>query len=199
MGKFTYLVIHCADTPKEMEVTKEMLQEWHMGPCDQPDGSVRYREKTYPSRDDLPEEYLNGKCIRELKGNGWARLGYSNLIHRDGQNEIITPYNYDDIITDDEMTWGATGVNAVSRHICLVGGKLKPFIIPPLEFLSLFTREQWLSLRDEVQKTIAYLPNILVGGHYHFNKKNCPNFDVHKFMLGIDRPGNSYETKKQYL
>ncbi|MGM0527281.1 MAG: hypothetical protein ACQERS_02625 [Bacteroidota bacterium] len=66
---------------------------------------------------------IAGQHIEILKGRGWDRLGYSDLFKRDGSVINLTPYNGDDIIQAHEMTWGAAGVNGISRHIVLEGGR----------------------------------------------------------------------------
>lgn len=194
MGKLKYLVIHCSATPATMTVTKEMLKEWHMGPCDKSNGQVEYLERMYPSRAALPKDIINGKPVAKIIGRGWARLGYSMLIHRDGTKEILTPFDGDDIITNDEMTWGATGINSISRHICLEGGGSVEVI--EKKFSTLFTPAQLTSLLDVIEDEISKCPTILVAGHNNFASKACPGFDVQQFMLNNDMEENCYEPKK---
>lgn len=193
MGKIKYLVIHCSATPAIMTITKGMIEEWHKGPRDIGPDKVEYLEKIYPSRKALPDEFINDKPIEKLQGRGWARLGYSMLIHRNGTKEILTDYNGDDIITNDEMTWGATGINSVSRHICLEGGGTQDKIE---KFSTLFTPAQLSSLLDVIEDEIGKCPTIKIAGHNNFAKKSCPNFDVQQFMLNNDMEENSYEPKK---
>ncbi len=150
MGKLTYLVIHCLDTPPNMHVTKKMLQDWHMSP--------------------------------KPRGRGWDRLGYSDIIHRDGTVENVTAYDGDDLVESDEITWGATGVNSVSRHISLEGGKGEN---PTKEFGEMFTPEQANSLVKYVKDFLSKHPTCKIAGHYNFAAKPCPNFNVRKFFLGF--------------
>jgi len=193
MGKLKYLVIHCSATPATMTVTKGMLEEWHKGPCDQSDGGVRYLEKNYKSRADLPEDIINSKPILHLKGRGWARLGYSILIHRNGMKEILTPFDGDNDIENDEITWGATGVNSISRHICLEGGGSNSKIE---QFSTLYTEAQKITLIRTIKEEIEKCPTLLIAGHNDFANKTCPNFDVHKFLLNNILEKNNYEPKK---
>ena len=58
MGKLKYYVIHCAETYPETIVTKEVLDEWHKGPRNNPDGTVTYLGKVYPNRFQLPRDLL---------------------------------------------------------------------------------------------------------------------------------------------
>ncbi len=187
MGKLTYLVIHCADTPAKMEVTPGMLEEWHKGPRDLDNGKVKYLGKVYNSRRVLPKHLINGIPIRQLIGRGWDRLGYSDILHRDGKTENLTPYNNDDIITSDEMTWGVAGINSVARHLVLVGGK------GPLgTFDDYFTQDQDEGLFCYCKRTILHHPNITIVGHNQFDIKPCPGFFVYDWLMdhGIERFGN---------
>lgn len=177
MGKLKYYVIHCADTPPGMEVTKGMLEEWHMGPNDQVDGTVKYKGKIYRSRKSLPNEFLNGYSIAYLRGRGWNRLGYSELIHRNGKREVITPYNEDAFVENDEMTWGVAGYNAVSRHIMLAGGKGQLN-----RFSDHFTQDQEATLLQCIKRTILHHPDITIVGHNQLAVKRCPSFNVYDWL-----------------
>lgn len=139
MGKYTFLIIHCTDTPKDRKVTRADLEQWH------------------------------------LKGRGWDRLGYSDMIHLDGTIENLVPYNDNDIIENDEMTWGCAGKNSVSRHVVIVGGKGGDHR----------TAAQNRALENYIKKTIRKHPYIKVAGHYQFSNKVCPNFNVTEFCEEI--------------
>ena len=145
MGKLKYLVIHCTDTPPKMEVTPEMIRDWHMSP--------------------------------KPKGRGWDRVGYSDLIQRDGDLINLTPYNEDDNITSDELTWGAVGFNAIGRHIVLAGGKGSLSA-----FADYFTDEQEKTLLDYLQTAILRHPDILIIGHNQVAEKSCPGFYVYDWL-----------------
>ena len=176
-----------------MTVTKEMLREWHMGPCDQPGGKVRYLGKDYSSRAELPRDTINGKLVARITGRGWDRLGYSVLIHRNGAAEIVTPFNDDDQITNDEMTWGATGVNSISRHICLEGGGDESEIQP---FSVLFNIEQRFALLKIIKDEIKKVPALKIAGHNNFATKLCPGFDVKQFLIKNNFNDYTYEPQK---
>ena len=177
MGKLKYYVIHCSDTPARMEVTKAMLEEWHMGPCNMDDGTIQYKGKAYRSRQALPKEFLNGNSIAFIKGRGWDRLGYSEVIHRNGTNEIVTPFDEDQFVESDEMTWGASGFNAVSRHLMLVGGKGEL-----MSFGDHFTEDQETMLLQRIKRMILHHPDITIVGHNQLSIKKCPGFDVYKWL-----------------
>lgn len=116
-------------------------------------------------------------------GNGWNRLGYSDMIHWDGTLENLTPYNEDDIIDNDEMTWGCSGKNSVSRHICIVGGQnIKGGIDDTL------TVYQFFILWKYIRKFLKFHPNCRIAGHYHFSSKTCPNFDVERILKLMSIP-----------
>lgn len=153
MGKFKYLVIHCTLTPPSLNVTKEVLEQWH------------------------------------IKENGWSRLGYSDIIKRNGLVENLTPYNEDNEISNSEMTWGAKGVNKYSRHVVLEGGMTADGVDPGIVmFEELYTDMQFYSLETYIQETLSLHPNIKVVGHYHFNDhKTCPNFNLSDFLTLINQ------------
>jgi hypothetical protein len=177
MGKLKYYVIHCADTPPNMEVTKGMLEQWHMGPCDLVDGRVKYKGKTYGSRKALPNESIDGKSIAGMKGRGWDRLGYSELIHRNGNSEIVTPFDEDDFVESDEMTWGVAGFNSVSRHIVMAGGKGNLN-----RFSDHFTEDQEAMLLQRIKRTILHHPDIIIVGHNQLAERSCPSFNVYDWL-----------------
>jgi N-acetylmuramoyl-L-alanine amidase len=192
MARLKYLIIHCTDTPAKMEVTRGMLEEWHMGPCDMDAGRVKYKGKIYSSRKMLPKETINGQPIAKLYGRGWDRLGYSDMILRNGEKINLTPYNHDQVITSDEMTWGAAGYNSVARHIVLVGGKGSL-----MKFEDHFTEEQDASLYTYIKKALIHHPDIIIIGHNQVAQKNCPGFIVYDWLM--DNSLEVYGCKKRKL
>ena len=153
MGKLKYLVIHCTDTPLGMEVTRKMLEDWHMSP--------------------------------KPHGRGWDRLGYSDMIHLNGEVENLTPYNEDNEVENHEMTWGAKGVNAISRHVVYVGGKAK-FGLQNLN------DDQFVALQRYVIRFLSNHPHGVIAGHNHFSTKACPNFSVEEFCKIISIPHENF-------
>jgi len=196
MAKYLYLVIHCADTYPAFPLSKEVLEEWHKGPRDE-NGQIVYLGKYYPNRESLPDDYINGKSIKVLYGRGWDRLGYRDLIHRDGTIENLTPYEDDDEITSSEMTWGQPGFNADGVHVCLEGGRMPmPQPQPPMKGAEelLYTPQQLDSLLNYVLAETGNHPQIKVAGHYMLNnQKNCPNFDVAVWLKKIGRESFCYK------
>jgi N-acetylmuramoyl-L-alanine amidase len=187
MANLDFLVIHCSATPEGREVTKDDIEEWHMSPKDQKDGSVRYKGKRYPSRDDLPDEKINGKYIYNLHGNGWDRYGYADLFHINGPLENLTPFNQDNKVDPWEMTWGAAGVNSRSRHICYAGGLREEVIDDHWEPADTRTPKQLYDMEVYVRYMLIRHPHIEVGGHNQFTKKkSCPSFDVPEWLRSIN-------------
>lgn len=194
MAELRLLCVHCADTNPNFRLSKDDLDQWHMGPRDLLDsngrktGGVRYKGKDYPSRAVLPHEYLGMRPVQELHGRGWDRLGYSDLIHRNGTIENLTPYNADDWVDPSEMTWGATGINSFTRHACLEGGRNEENESRMFKFHEIFTGAQFTSLTSYVNQFLKDHPGDKIAGHYMFSSKTCPNFAIREFfnIAGID-------------
>ena len=150
---------------------------------------------TPEGREVSKQDIINWHTKAKPKGRGWNRLGYSDLIHIDGQIENLTPYNEDAVVSNDEMTWGAVGVNAKSRHLALVGGRGKNNKAIEFNFL---TAPQVDSLIGACKMFIKNHPSCKIAGHYHFSKyKTCPNFDVEALLLGNGiAQENIYSTNK---
>lgn len=181
-----YLCVHCTSTPPEMPVTKTDLMMWHMGPRDLETQVVRYRGVNYGSRESLrrlfPNENIGDIHISAIHGRGWDRLGYSDIIHRNGDVENLTPYDNDDLIEKHEMTWGAAGINSVSRHVVLEGGwkgKMKEGL---WSFPEIFTPEQFRALEGYINDVVERYDWIKIIGHNQASKKTCPNFRVNPFL-----------------
>lgn len=173
--QLTYFIIHCLDTQPKTRVTKEMLEHWHMAPKDLFNGRVKYLGKVYPSREALPDNEIGGVSIRNLTGRGWDRLGYSVMFHRDGEKEIVTPYDDNDNVDTREVTWGCTGYNLASRHIALEGGyKCKATD----QFMDHFTKQQYAALHRYLTEELEKHPRVKVGGHNDFATRECPGFKV---------------------
>lgn len=107
------------------------------------------------------------------KGNGWKQVGYEIVIRRDGTIERLVEDNGDDVVDSWEVTNGAAGVNSISSHICLIGGR-DVNGKPNLEM----TLEQHDSLVGVIKDKLIQQPSLKIAGHYHFSNKTCPNFNV---------------------
>lgn len=187
MARLSTLCIHCADTNPNFDLKKAHLDQWHKGPRDLYDQEgkftgVKYLGKIYGSRTVLPLHALGGKPVAELHGRGWDRLGYSDLIHRDGMIENVTPYDDDDVVQANEMTWGASGINKFTRHVCLEGGRNVENGSGMFRFYEIYTDQQFTSLTSYVNQFLKDHPGDKIAGHYMFSNKTCPNTDVKIFL-----------------
>lgn len=120
---------------------------------------------------------------KKLGGRGWKVPGYNDLVLLDGTLESIVPFNTDEYVDNWEISNGAKGVNDVARHICYVGGldaKGKP--------KDTRTKAQKTTIETYIKYMILRHPDILVGGHYMFSKKTCPNFKVETWLLNVGVP-----------
>jgi len=127
------------------------------------------------TRKDIYEWHINGR--------GWSRLGYSDMIHINGELENLTDYDMDTLIENHEMTWGVKGINSISRHVVYVGGldkHLKP--------KDTRTEGQKETMADYVRFMIKRYPWIKVAGHNHFANKACPCFDWQEWLKEIGIP-----------
>lgn len=187
MGTWKKICIHCTDTPPNMLVSKSTLDRWHKGPRDVVDGVI-FLGKKYMTREDLPDIKLGGIPIIELHGRGWTRYGYRLIIHRDGTKEILTPDNDDNYISNDEMTWGAKGINSETAHIVLEGGwkeeNGKYVKSGKFDFFDVFTDAQYWTLELYLKETLGDHISLEVLGHYQVpgSGKTCPNFDIPKTL-----------------
>jgi N-acetylmuramoyl-L-alanine amidase len=153
--KYEYLIIHCTATREGENITPEQIRDWHMGE----------------------------------NGRGWSRVGYSDLIMLDGS--LVNLHfakgsnPYDGIIDNHEMTWGARGVNAISKHVCYVGGVENVKTNGKYKPKNTMTEKQKNTLRIYIEHELLRHPNIKIAGHNQFSNKACPSFDVPNFCCEI--------------
>lgn len=110
--------------------------------------------------DTADEKDLSAIDIHKMHlGFGWNGIGYHKIIRRDGEIENGRP----------EYWIGAHtyGKNNQSLGVCLIGKKL-------------FTKKQFISLKNIIINWKKKFPNALVRGHNESIKtsKTCPNFNV---------------------
>ncbi len=110
-------------------------------------------------------------------GRGWKTPGYSDLILLDGKVENLVPHNDDDFVDPREITNGALGLNAISRHVAYVGGTDKKG-----RAKNTMNPAQELALHQYVLAMIHNHPDIKVAGHRQFAAKACPSFDTIKWL-----------------
>ena len=107
-------------------------------------------------------------------GRGWKQVGYTDMIHLDGRVERLVQNNEDAMVDPWEITNGAAGYNAVSRHIVYVGGCDRAG--KPKDTRTEAQRE---ALKRYVQDFHLRFPQIRIVGHHELNpSKACPCFDV---------------------
>lgn len=114
-------------------------------------------------------------------GRGWKQVGYTDMIHLDGRVERLVDNNEDARVDPWEMTNGASGYNAVSRHIVYVGGVAKDGKTPK----DTRTEAQKEALEAYVRKFKASHPSVKIIGHNELAKKACPSFDVQSWLRSI--------------
>jgi len=103
---------------------------------------------------------------------GDAFVGRNDLLHHIGYHFVI---DIDGEITEgrklDETGAHAKGHNFNSVGICLIG-------------MDKFTNEQWIKLGELIRKGVNNFPGIKIIGHNEISKKDCPCFDVQRYMNG---------------
>ncbi len=112
-------------------------------------------------------------------GRGWSQVGYTDLIHLNGNVERLVNNNEDANVDSWEITNGVVGINSVSRHIVYAGGVLGSF---PKDTR---TVEQKISLENYVKDFHKRFPEVVIKGHNEFAAKACPSFDVQKWLKEI--------------
>ena len=119
-------------------------------------------------------------------GRGWKQVGYTDMIHLDGRVERLVRNNEDANVDPWEITNGASGYNAISRHIVYVGGvdandanKAKDTRTPA----------QKEALKRYVRDFHMRFPQVKIIGHNQVASKACPSFDVPKWLkeIGINQ------------
>lgn len=108
------------------------------------------------------------------RGRGWRQVGYTDIFHLDGRCERLVGNNEDAQVDPWEMTNGAAGFNAVSRHIVYVGGvgsDGKP--------KDTRTALQKSEMARYVREFHRRHPDVKIIGHRDLNNgKACPSFNV---------------------
>ncbi len=133
---------------------------------------------------DTPPSFdVNPDHIRQwhIEENGWSRVGYSELIRRNGILDIMVPFDRDDIIETWEISNGAAGWNGRTKHICWVGGKAQNGGVEDNR-----TDTQKMVLGAIVKNIVMLWPDIKVIGHFQVHpSKYCPSFDVRQWAKSI--------------
>lgn len=132
------------------------------------------------------QDIRNWHTLPRPQGRGWRQVGYSDIIHLDGQVTNLVPYNDNQVVEPWEVTNGVRGVNSRSRHVVLPGGRDTDGI----RFKDTRTSAQRLALANYIRQSIAAHPNIKWAGHYQFDpaKPNCPGWNVPQWLRAIGIP-----------
>lgn len=197
MSKMEYLVVHCTDTPYDSEVTPDDIHLWHKGMLNHGDGTVTYLGKKMKLAEinGLKMKLPSGRTVtvKSTNGRGWSQVGYADLINRKGEVINLVPYNNDDVIDSVEITNGATGYNAKSRHVVLAGGwdasgifragldRDGNWFIPE----QLYKAEQLVSLKSYFDRQKNMVELLKIVGHNEVAEKPCPNFQVQPYLARI--------------
>ena len=119
-------------------------------------------------------------------GRGWKQVGYTDMIHLDGRVERLVKNNEDANVDPWEITNGAKGMNAVSRHIVYVGGVDANDVRKARDTRAPAQKE---ALKRYVLDFHKRFPKVKIIGHNQVANKACPSFDVPKWLkeIGINQ------------
>jgi len=119
-------------------------------------------------------------------GRGWSRVGYSDLIQLEGNLVNLNSFNQNEIVEDQEMTWGVKKINRYSRHLVYAGG-----LDADGKSKDTRTIKQYKSMECYVKYTILRHPHIKIAGHNQFSNKDCPGFYVPQWLRDIGVNGKN--------
>lgn len=114
-------------------------------------------------------------------GRGWRQVGYTDMFHLDGTVERLVRNNEDAWVDGWEITNGAKGYNECSRHIVYVGGCASDGKTP----MDTRTPAQLASMELYVINFHNRFPKAIIKGHNEVSTKDCPSFDVQKWLKSI--------------
>ena len=142
MRPITEIIIHCSAT----------RPEWMEG---RPSGDKRDEIRRW-----------------HVEGNGWADIGYHDLIDRDGT--LMTGRGI------NRVGAHCKGHNAGTIGVCLIGGHGSSELD---EFEEHYTPEQDAALRKYIAAQKQQFPSIsMITGHNEYAAKACPGFMVSEWM-----------------
>ena len=119
-------------------------------------------------------------------GRGWKQVGYTDMIHLDGKVERMVKNNEDANVDPWEITNGAKGYNAISRHVVYVGGVDANDVKKARDTRTPAQKE---ALKRYVLDFHKRFPKVKIIGHCQVANKACPSFDVPKWLkeIGINQ------------
>lgn len=115
------------------------------------------------------------------QGNGWSKVGYSDLILLDGTRHRFVRHDNDRQIDDFEVTNGVRNWNSTSRHLCYVGGLSADL----KKALDTRTQSQMDTMEAIIKEVLAYAPDVKILGHNQADNKACPSFFVPFWLRSI--------------
>jgi hypothetical protein len=115
------------------------------------------------------------------KGRGWNQVGYTDMIHLDGRTERLVENNEDAWVDPWEITNGAKGYNSVSRHVVYVGGLASDAKTAK----DTRTAAQLKTMTAYVKSFHKRFPDVRIIGHNEVAAKDCPSFDVQRWLRSI--------------
>ena len=114
-------------------------------------------------------------------GRGWSQVGYTDLIHLNGEVERLVDNNEDANVDPWEITNGAKGYNSISRHVVYVGG----VVADGKTTKDTRTKAQREAMESYVKEFHRKHPNVRIIGHREVAAKDCPSFDVQVWLKEI--------------
>ena len=114
-------------------------------------------------------------------GRGWSQVGYTDLIHLNGEVERLVDNNEDANVDHWEITNGAKGYNSISRHVVYVGG----VVADGKTTKDTRTKAQKAAMEAYVKEFHKRHPNVRIIGHREVAAKDCPSFDVQVWLKEI--------------
>ena len=114
-------------------------------------------------------------------GRGWSQVGYTDLIHLNGEVERLVDNNEDATVDPWEITNGAKGYNSISRHVVYVGG----VVADGKTAKDTRTKAQKAAMEAYVKEFHRRHPNVRIIGHREVAAKDCPSFDVQVWLKEI--------------
>lgn len=114
-------------------------------------------------------------------GRGWKQVGYTDLIHLNGEIERLVDNNEDANVDPWEITNGAKGYNSISRHVVYVGG----VVADGKTAKDTRTKAQKAAMEAYVKEFQRRHPNVRIIGHREVAAKDCPSFDVQVWLKEI--------------
>lgn len=125
---------------------------------------------------------IGGDWIRKVHAK-WSRTGYPDIIRLSGEVESLRPFNTDELVQEDEFTFGVkskTLLNRNSIHLAYMGGVDK-YNVPK----DTRTEGQKKSMRILIEHSLLRNPDLIIVGHNQVQKKACPSFDVPTYLRSI--------------